>query len=111
MTAGIAHTPGSSEINLETGVYWVEYNTISQSPTSNFVSTRAIINGTSIPGATVVSQQIAPGTFQSLSSGFIIVASDPINILELGADSLGGNIYNSQFATIPNASVRIVRLD
>ncbi|MEB9661406.1 hypothetical protein P4J32_27950 [Bacillus cereus] len=111
MTSGITHTPGSSEINLETGVYWVEYNTISQAPTSNFVSTRAILNGTTITGATVVSQQVASGTFQSLSAGFIIVASDPINILELGADSQGGNIYNSQFATISNASVRIVRLN
>ncbi|ALL11870.1 hypothetical protein BTXL6_10590 [Bacillus thuringiensis] len=111
MTSGITHTPGSSEINLEAGVYWVEYNTISQTPISNFVSTRVILNGTIITGATVVSQQIAPGTFQSLSAGCIIVASDPINILELGADSLGGNNYNSQFATIPNASVRIVRLN
>ncbi|PFX62293.1 hypothetical protein COL35_29720 [Bacillus toyonensis] len=110
LTPGISHTPGSSVINLDAGTYLVEYNTVSQAPTGNFVSTRALLNGSTITGAIVVSPQVASGTFQSLSSGFLVIAPNPVNTLEIAADSLGGNIYNSQFASIPNVSVRIVRL-
>ncbi|HDR7690198.1 hypothetical protein COM69_31775 [Bacillus toyonensis] len=110
LTPGISHTPGSSVINLDAGTYLVEYNTVSQAPTGNFVSTRSLLNGSTITGAIVVSPQVASGTFQSLSSGFLIIAPNPVNTLEIAADSLGGNIYNSQFASIPNLSVRIVRL-
>ncbi|TKH50395.1 hypothetical protein FC680_27870 [Bacillus cereus] len=110
MASGITHIPGSSVINLDAGTYLVEYNTVSQAPTANFVSTRALLNGSTITGASVVSRQVAPGTFQSLSTGFIVIAPDPVNNLEIAADSQGGNIYNSQFASIPNVSVRIVKL-
>ncbi|WP_324656784.1 hypothetical protein [Bacillus cereus] len=111
LTPGITHTPGSSVINLEAGTYWIEYNTISQAPTAIFVSTRALLNGSIILGATVVSPQVPSGTFQSLSSGFIVIAPNLVNTLEIDADSLGGNIYNSQFASIPNVSVRIVKIN
>ncbi|MFQ6570495.1 MULTISPECIES: exosporium leader peptide-containing protein [Bacillus] len=110
LTSGITHIPGSSVINLDAGTYLVEYNTVSQAPTANFVSTRALLNGSTIAGASVVSPQVAPGTFQSLSTGFIVIAPDPVNTLEIAADSQGGNIYNSQFASIPNVSVRIVKI-
>ncbi|QFQ29011.1 collagen-like protein (plasmid) [Bacillus thuringiensis] len=111
LTPEITHTPGSSVINLEAGTYWIEYNTISQAPTAIFVSTRALLNGSTILGATVVSPQVSSGTFQSLSSGFIVIAPNLVNTLEIAADSLGGNIYNSQFASIPNVSVRIVKIN
>jgi len=110
LTSGITHTPGSSVINIEAGTYWVEYTTKSSAPTANFVSTRALLNGSSIVGATVVSPQVAPGTFQTLSSGFLVVAPNLVNTLEIAADSQGGNIYNSQFTSIPNVSVRIVKV-
>lgn len=110
LTSGITHIPGSSVINLDAGTYLVEYNTVSQAPTANFVSTRALLNGSTIAKASVVSPQVAPGTFQSLSTGFIVIAPDPVNTLEIAADSQGGNIYNSQFASIPNVSVRIVKI-
>ncbi|WP_279513575.1 hypothetical protein [Paenibacillus sp. BK033] len=110
LSPGITHTPGSSVINLESGIYWIEYTTKSSAPTAVFVSTRAVLNGTSIPGATVVSPTTTSGNFQTLSSGFIVDAPNPTNTLEIAADSLGGNIYNSQFPNIPNISVRIVRV-
>lgn len=110
LTSGITHIPGSSVINLDAGTYLVEYNTVSQAPTANFVSTRALLNGSTIAGPSVVSPQVAPGTFQSLSTGFIVIAPDPVNTLEIAADSQGGNIYNSQFASIPNVSIRIVKI-
>ncbi|MFB5553358.1 hypothetical protein ACE41B_30690 [Bacillus cereus] len=110
LTTGITHTPGSSIINLEAGTYLIEYNTISQAPNAEFVSTRVLLNGITINGGSVVSPQVAFGIFQSLSSGLIVIAPNLINTLEIAADSQGGNIYNSQFANIPNVSVRIVKL-
>ncbi|OTW44072.1 hypothetical protein BK699_33445 [Bacillus thuringiensis serovar mexicanensis] len=110
LTSGITHIPGSSIINLDAGTYLVEYNTVSQAPGAIFVSTRVVLNGSIINGASVVSPAVALGTFQSLSSGLIVVAPNVVNTLEIAADSLGGNIYNSQFANIPNVSVRIVKL-
>ncbi|MBG9702530.1 hypothetical protein ABE03_14520 [Bacillus thuringiensis] len=110
LTTGITHTPGSSVINLEAGTYLIEYNTVSQAPSALFVSTRVLLNGSVINGGSVVSPQVASGIFQSLSSGLIVIAPNPINTLEIAADSLVGNIYNSQFANIPNVSVRIVKL-
>lgn len=110
LSPGITHTPGSPIINLESGVYWIEYNSKSQAPAAQFVSMRADLNGSAIPGSSVVSPQVGFGAFQTLSTGFLVEAPNLNNTLVIVATSQGGNIYNSQFSTFPNVSVRIARV-
>ncbi len=107
----ITHTAGSTDIILTEGRYLVEYTVVSSAPTSANVSVRFLLNSSTITGSITVQPAVTAGTFENLSSGFIIDAPNASNILQIAPDSSGGNIFNSSFANTPNISIRIVKLD
>lgn len=108
LTSDITHTPNTPDIVLAAGVYSVEYTVVVSSPSAPNASVRFMLDGTSLDGASTVARDVGNSTFSTLSSGFIVSVGSGSGTL--GADSNGGNTFDSGFPEIPNISIRITRL-
>ncbi|MDS1004505.1 collagen-like protein, partial [Clostridium sporogenes] len=111
LSPNITHVAGSTDIILAQGIYLVEYNVYSRAVSGTNVSVRLNLNGSEVPGSRVIRTTVPVNQNVDLSSGAIINAPSASNILQMAANSVGGNIFSFVFAsTVPNVSLRIVKL-